>query len=388
MINLDEILLESHNELDDNINFILENEMSGLTINESGGVAAYPVVKDIIKLYNRINEIVKDEKDLIAPEIVDTEEFIDSRISNRHAKFVKARCHTIRIKMDDPAFNFKDLINMPNSVICINVYNIQEPNPILAYSMKTEIKQSNYNSREGEYIDIENKEINTYDIDTIIINVYAINDIVDFKYFISRFIHEFNHLFQNYNLLLKYNFRESDYLNRENRFINDICKEEISDETYESIKDIITHLYSDTEINAYASGIFGELIADNPNKNSYRSFLKKSDTWQRVNSLNSAIYEISQINDDEMIIFKKLMDKYKLCKPLLNINDLNVFRRKFEKDAIKRLKKLIKAIHNVAGYYFSVQEIFLLESAYIIPDESLWEQYKINDKKFLNEGVF
>lgn len=388
MINLNKLLLESNKELNDNIFFILENEMSGLAINESGGVAAYPVIKDIIRLYNRINEIIKEEKDMIAPEIVNTKEFIDSHISNRHAKYVKARCHTIRIKIDDPAFNFKNLVNMPNSVFCINVYNIQETNPILAYSMKTRNKISNYNLNAGEYIDIENKEINTFDTDILNISVYAINDIVDFKYFISRFIHEFNHLFQDYNLLLKHNFRESDILNKQNKLLNDPEAEKLSDKTYENIKDLMYHLYSDTEINAYASGIFGELIAEHPDKNSYRSFLKRSETWEHVYSANCAIHELSQIDDNEMSIFKKLIDKYTIHKPLLNIKNLDTFRRKFIKDATERLHKFIKAIHNVAGYYFSVQEIFLLESMYTIPDETLWEHYKINSKKFLNEGVF
>ncbi len=374
MINLSDYLLESENLLNTEIDYILDNEFINDSINESGGVAAFPVVKDIVKIYNQLNNYIKDEN--VGPE--NSNDKISFSLKTPLFKTIKeidANVHTIRIKFNDSNYSFKELMDLPNSVILITIYDLQTDDKFIETYINTSNLKSDYISNVKDFS--INKSVIKANVDTIRLNVYAINGKIIPEMFYSSFIHEFNHLFQDYSQLIKNSKREfikgKQYL-KSIDFINDI-DDILTEKQQQILQDIFYVLFNDTEINSFASTIFGELMGKNIKATNYSNFLSQSKVWKLVDSLNRKIKYILSLEDDEFYNIMLAFKYSRISRIFFDIYSISAFRKKLAEELTKRLNKLINSINKVAGYYFSTNIAFECSGNYNIPHPKLWESY-------------
>lgn len=355
---LQEFLLEyTYNKTLDSINkYYLNNDhvvedVECENVNEAGGVAAIPIVSDIQKLYSQLNNIL-EYQDEHSPEVSNSN--VKLNFGPIGYKDVKCKEHTIRIKYNDYDLNFKNLIDMPNSVIVFRIKDVQINNPMLAITFKESLGKKNYYAHSIND-KISNGKFIKSDPETLSIDVLAVNGEICPKSFYASFFHEFNHLFQDYQQQIKDSRREYVKRYRINSAINLIAKEiELSSEDKRHIINLLSNVMNDTEINAYAAGHFGELLGSEVTLDNYKDFIANdSNVWKHISNVEDAVKYILNFDNEKL---RTIYDVIKTTKfdELFSSDyiDENNFKKTFKNNIIKRLQKLINATTRVASYYF------------------------------------
>ena len=326
-------------------------------LNEAGGVAGIPIVADARRLYDDLTDILINQ-DPRSPEV--TNKVISVRFESLGYKNVKCTEHTIRIRYDDPNYNFRKIVSLPNSVFVFRIKDIKIDNFIYAALFRETLGNKNYYRQ--QFSDrIENGKLIKSDPETIGIDVLAVNGEICPKSFYAAFLHEFNHLFQDYQQMIKDSRREAVKLHRILEAIKVINEyTELSDIDKRHITNIFKNVMNDTEINAYAAGHFGELLGANIDADEYKNFIQYSNVWTHIRNVQDAIDHILKFDDDKL---KKIYDAIKLTKfdELFSsdyIDETN-FKKTFRQNILKRLKKLIDSTSKVASYYFGMNTQFV-----------------------------
>lgn len=353
IVNSNEQLLKyAHNTINYKIEFPTNIFLND--VDEQQGVAAYPFIKDIKKLYNELNLILQDETaEDNSFEVQHGETYAKIKGSNKRIRIPLTQ-HIIRIKVNDDDFSFCDVFDMPNSIFTFRVNNYLTDNPFLQNIIENESDSVYIMSDNSKFID---DKFVTAEPDTIFINTYAFNGEIDTEAFLKTFFHEFNHLAQDYNLVKKNNMRERNKArNRselthyfENR--NDIFdKNDIR-----CINSILYYLCGDTEINANVAGLFAELFANGIQVNDINAYLKHSDIWQTINHTSNALDHIMTFNDEQLQCIHDELVKTRYVNNLSSkCNSMIEFKRKLYKDIHNRLRKYIDNASKVIGFYAQV----------------------------------
>lgn len=177
-------------------------------------------------------------------------------------------------------------------------------------------------------------------------------------------IHELNHKYEEFQCYL-HNSVENFVLNGK-YFTQDIKNVTFSNDkdTDTFIKDILYRLFTPTEMNAFASGVYGELLGMRisrdefiKNKDSVISFwyyfqLKKQFENLDTNKIDwQALLKFFQ--QAKYPSYKGNNSKISYIKDFSNTNDIKVFANRFIKQVAKRLNKLYTKMEQVATTYFS-----------------------------------
>lgn len=180
-------------------------------------------------------------------------------------------------------------------------------------------------------------------------------------------IHELNHKYEELQCYL-HNSVENFVLNGK-YFTQDIKNVTFSSnkDTDTFIKDILYRLFTPTEMNAFASGVYGELLGMKisrdefiKNKDSVISFwyyfqLKKQFENLDTNKVDwQALLKFFQ--QAKYPSYKGNNSKISYIKDFSNTNDIKVFANRFIKQVAKRLNKLYTKMEQVANTYFSYAE--------------------------------
>ena len=177
-------------------------------------------------------------------------------------------------------------------------------------------------------------------------------------------IHELNHKYEELQCYL-HNSVENFVLNGK-YFTQDIKNVTFSNDkdTDTFIKDILYRLFTPTEMNAFASGVYGELLGMKisrdefiKNKDSVISFwyyfqLKKQFENLDTNKIDWQTL-LKFFQQAKYPSYKGNNSKISYIKDFSNTNDIKVFANRFIKQVAKRLNKLYTKMEQVATTYFS-----------------------------------
>ena len=180
-------------------------------------------------------------------------------------------------------------------------------------------------------------------------------------------IHELNHKYEELQCYL-HNSVENFVLNGK-YFTQDIKNVTFSKDkdTDTFVKDILYRLFTPTEMNAFASGVYGELLGMKisrdefiKNKDSVISFwyyfqLKKQFENLDTNKVDwQALLKFFQ--QAKYPSYKGNNSKISYIKDFSNTDNIKVFANRFIKQVAKRLNKLYTKMEQVANTYFSYAE--------------------------------
>lgn len=205
---------------------------------------------------------------------------------------------------------------------------------------------------------------NKWKIAKITIYAFAYKKRLYRRSFSLSLIHELNHKYEELQCYL-HNSVENFVLNGK-YFTQDIKNVTFSSnkDTDTFIKDILYRLFTPTEMNAFASGVYGELLGMKisrdefiKNKDSVISFwyyfqLKKQFENLDTNKVDwQALLKFFQ--QAKYPSYKGNNSKISYIKDFSNTNDIKVFANRFIKQVAKRLNKLYSKMEQVANAYFS-----------------------------------
>lgn len=233
-------------------------------------------------------------------------------------------------------------------------------------------KSGKYNSGSGNTIINEDpsQEItadNKWKTAKITIYAFAYKKRLYRRTFSLSLIHELNHKYEELQCYL-HNSVENFVLNSK-YFTQDIKNVTFSNDkdTDTFIKDILYRLFAPTEMNAFASGVYGELLGMKisrdefiKNKDSVISFwyyfqLKKQFENLDTNKVDWQVL-LKFFQQAKYPSYKGNNSKISYIKDFSNTNDIKVFANRFIKQVAKRLNKLYTKMEQVANTYFSYAE--------------------------------
>ena len=295
---------------------------------ERGGVAASPYMSAIESIISFIEEIIRDYPKnspsndgwilSIPPEVTKGIDFIE--------------------KLDLTVFVYDDKIGK---------YNSGSGNTII-------------NEDPSQEITADNK----WKTAKITIYAFAYKKRLYRRTFSLSLIHELNHKYEELQCYL-HNSVENFALNCK-YFTQDIKNVTFSNDkdTDTFIKDVLYRLFTPTELNAFASGVYGELLGMKisrdefiKDKDSVISFwyyfqLKKQFENLDTNKVDwQALLKFFQ--QAKYSSYKGNNSKTSYIKDFSNTNDIKVFANRFIKQVAKRLNKLYTKMEQVANTYFS-----------------------------------
>lgn len=167
--------------------------------------------------------------------------------------------------------------------------------------------------------------------------------------------HEFNHLFECYNILK--------HTGNVNNHIKNVIKSNISSSNKNVFEDksvnnnfkyLIYLFLSKTELNAIIAGTYGELLDMNCDSNHNKDYLEKTYAYKLYklssNVLNNILMNMNLDNHEKII---SLLNEY-------NIHDydkysLDEFKKRFKIDIEKGFRRLLNGIGKVAILYKDIQ---------------------------------
>lgn len=230
-------------------------------------------------------------------------------------------------------------------------------------------KSGKYNTGSGSTIINEDpsQEItadNKWKTAKITIYAFAYKKRLYRRTFSISLIHELNHKYEELQCYL-HNSVENFVLNCK-YFTQDIKNVTFSnDKNIDTfIKDILYRLFTPTEMNAFASGVYGELLGM---KISRDEFIKDKDSvisfWyyfqlrKQFENLDTNKVDwqtlLKFFQQAKYSSYKGKNNKISYIKDFSNTNDIKVFANRFIKQVAKRLNKLYTKMEQVANTYFS-----------------------------------
>lgn len=180
-------------------------------------------------------------------------------------------------------------------------------------------------------------------------------------------IHELNHKYEELQCYL-HNSVENFVLNSK-YFTQDIKNVTFSEDkdTDTFIKDILYRLFTPTEMNAFASGVYGELLGMGisrdefiKNKDSVISFWYYFQLKKQFENLDTNKVDwqtlLKFFQRAKYPSYKGNNSKISYIKDFSNTDNIKAFANRFIKQVAKRLNKLYTKMEQVANTYFSYAE--------------------------------
>lgn len=221
-----------------------------------------------------------------------------------------------------------------------------------------ENKSGKYNSGEGKteihpepssYIDINEKK---FEDCTITINSYSYNRKLFTHTLTISLIHELNHKYEELQVYLKnINSDDSYRISNDNTMFYNVASQmsfSYDKATDTFIKDILYRLFNDSELNAFARQIYGELLGNK--YTSFSEYKRNSICFSYYEELKKRLINLKK----EDVNWANLLGFFSVAKNYNVQTDINVFANRFIKETAKRLKKLYKKMLQSAATYFSM----------------------------------
>lgn len=132
---------------------------------------------------------------------------------------------------------------------------------------------------------------------------------------------------------------------------------------------IIYRLFSTTEVNALAAGVFGDLEGMHSERGHFKTDIKKTQAWYLYSWIKGSIPALEYMPLKGYEIIKSRLENTAMSFGKPNI-PIETYKKRFITIVKERLKDLYQRIGKVASYYYDVHE-----------DEMLTE-FKINFRRF------
>ena len=219
------------------------------------------------------------------------------------------------------------------------------------------IKHGNdYNSGSGKSaIDYDAKLINGKINDGYIeIEAYYANGLLDKYTFERTFYHELNHYYDMWQDLLKNN--------NVNRFYNDALKSSnfhsiniFDNQLDKIIGTILYRLFSDTELNATISGVYGELSSLKSKRENFSQDIQKLIAYKLYNDILYYIKIVNKLNSEQLTKIKLFLQDNGVILHGYG-SSIEAFKKEFIGKIRWRLKNLLRGIGKVASLYYDNNE--------------------------------
>ena len=263
-------------------------------------------------------------------------------------KYNDAVVQNFEIDIPSELFNWVDIFNSLH--IKANVKNI-----IGDFNREDEIKF--YPVDNGKYTinstmdyDYKTKKLDNVNIE---INCYALNDKLNVHSFTSVFYHEFNHAYENYNLLKNSSgARSMSDINSHMRYKNSIMMIKSKHKSYNKVGWILYRLWDKSELISGAASIYAELKEMGSKRGNFIKDIERTNSYKRYKMLKKYIDDIKNedmITDTLWKNIAYLMGNYKN----INIDD---FKNSFIKRSYMLLDKYFRQMGKVASLYYDESE--------------------------------
>lgn len=183
--------------------------------------------------------------------------------------------------------------------------------------------------------------------------------------------HELNHKIEElrWNCKKNTNNRHKDVYNQTTDIENIFKQPLFKDEEWANLfRTIIYRLFSTTELNALAAGVYGDLSGIQSNRGNFSNDVKRTQAWYLYEYIRDRLPAIEYLKPEAYGKIKKRLLNTSMSFGGKNISDED-YKRRFITVTKERLKDLYKRISRVAAYYYDVTE-----------DEAISEMKKIFEK--------
>lgn len=188
------------------------------------------------------------------------------------------------------------------------------------------------------------KKYGAYDTpQTIRITSYANNNVLDKRTFIGTLYHELNHKID----ALYHKFNSNKETNP-NGFTDVVCDM--------FFKKIVYRLFSNSEINALAASVYGDLLAIDSCPENYQNDIKQTEAYKEYFYIKNNFEVLNVLPlEDYKIIQKTLASTILYPSGLTDKDGVNIFKRRFITIVGQRLNKLLHMIGKVASFYYDLK---------------------------------
>lgn len=203
------------------------------------------------------------------------------------------------------------------------------------------------------------KKYGVYDTpQTIRITSYANNNVLDKRTFIGTLYHELNHkidaLYHKFNSNKEINPNGVTDVFRQGLALKNLNKIKFPDEACDMFfKKIAYRLFSNSEMNALAASVYGDLLAMDSCPENYQNDIKQTEAYKEYFYIkdNFEILNVLPL-EDYKILQKALYPTILYPSGLSEKDNVNIFKRRFITITGQRLNKLLHMIGKVASLYY------------------------------------
>ena len=203
------------------------------------------------------------------------------------------------------------------------------------------------------------KKYGMYDTpQTIRIISYANNNILDKRTFIGTLYHELNHkidaLYHKFNSNKETNPNGFTDVSRQGFALKNLNKIKFPDEVCDMFfKKIVYRLFSNSEMNALAASVYGDLLAIDSHPENYQNDIKQTEAYKEYFYIKDNFEVLNVLPlEDYKILQKTLVSTILYPSGLTDKDNVNVFKRRFITIVGQRLNKLLHMIGKVASFYY------------------------------------
>lgn len=203
------------------------------------------------------------------------------------------------------------------------------------------------------------KKYGAYDTpQTIRITSYANNNILDKRTFIGTLYHELNHkidaLYHKFNSNKEVNPNGFTDVSRQGFALKNLNKIKFPDEVCDMFfKKIVYRLFSNSEMNALAASVYGDLLAIDSRPENYQTDIKQTEAYKEYFYIKNNFEVLNVLPlEDYKILQKTLASTILYPSGLTDKDGVNIFKRRFITIVGQRLNKLLHMIGKVASFYY------------------------------------
>ena len=203
------------------------------------------------------------------------------------------------------------------------------------------------------------KKYGAYDTpQTIRITSYANNNILDKRTFIGTLYHELNHkidaLYHKFNSNKEVNPNGFTDVSRQGFALKNLNKIKFPDVVCDMFfKKIVYRLFSNSEMNALAASVYGDLLAIDSRPENYQTDIKQTEAYKEYFYIKNNFEVLNVLPlEDYKILQKTLASTILYPSGLTDKDGVNIFKRRFITIVGQRLNKLLHMIGKVASFYY------------------------------------
>lgn len=308
-------------------------EMKEIMLLEKQGIALYGHYDEMYEIIHFINDAIKENFD---------KSLYKKKLYN------DINVEIARYKFDVPKFITKNFKDINNFIITVEVIDV-----IGQLSVKDFKLTGNGSYHMGKYSDVINRKLNNAKIE---IQTYSINQNLISQDFMTSFIHEYNHLEDDRNRLIKGKESLIDISKREFKNIDDKIA---SRQTVNKLLGWIQYmLWDESEFNAWTTSGYAYLKSINSKREDFSDDIKKCEAYKHYKFIRDNIDLLYSVND--FWIWEEVYEKLK-GKELDSFdnnyeNIINNIKFKFIRRSEFLLNKFWKKLCKSANLYYNETE--------------------------------